>query len=608
MNRPGCAHQVFEYWAVRTPDRIAVSGPDGRITYRELDGRADALAAELRSRGVGPETVVGVVPDHPGQFPLAALAVWKAGGAYVPLGPRLPAGRVAAILAGGVRIVLAGADTAGVLAGFTGEVVSLTAAYRRSTGGREGTVPEAKNLAYVLFTSGSTGEPKGVLIEHAGVVNLAGALRRLYGDLEGSRVFQFAPPTFDAWVWELAMSLLNGGTLCVRADDAPLYGSALSDELRRCSATHLSASPSLLATLPVEDTPPAATLTAGGEALPESLVGRWGSKVRFFNAYGPTECTVGATAALCGDRPGPPPIGTPLEGVEVHVLDGRGRPAGEGETGEVYIGGAGVARGYLDLPSATAARFVPDHLSGRPGARLYRTGDLALRLPDGNLEFRGRADRQLKIRGYRIEPAEVEEALRRHPRVTGAVVGAHERPGMDRRLVAWVETAAGAPVTVDELRGFLRADKPDHLIPSIFVVLPRLPLTPHGKVDHTALPVPERARPLIGAGYVAPSGTTQDALARMWAELLLLDRVGADDDFSFLGGTSLDLLRLQEGVAARWGVRLSAAELLVARTVRLLAARLDGGPRRDRSPDEHADRRADRRTESLHLLRQRRLR
>ncbi|GAA2410477.1 hypothetical protein GCM10010191_19210 [Actinomadura vinacea] len=604
MTWVGCAHEAFERWAARTPDRVAVSCADEEITYRELDDRAGALAAELRARGVGPEVVVGVLADHPSQLPLAVLAIWKAGGAYVPLGPGLPANRVAAILADRVRVVLAGADEAGVLSGYTGDVVSLTALPRPASGSPRGGAGPG-HLAYVLFTSGSTGTPKGVLVEHAGVVNLARALRRLYGDLEQARVFQFAPLTFDAWVWELAMSLLNGGTLCVRPDDGPLCGPALSRELRRCSATHLSASPSLLATLPVEDPPPVTTLTAGGEALPASLVERWAPRVRFFNAYGPTECTVGATAGRCHHRPGRPPIGTPLDGVEVHVLDDQGHPVAAGETGEVYIGGAGVARGYLDLPAVTAARFVPDRLSGRPGARLYRTGDLARRLPDGNLEFRGRTDRQLKIRGYRIEPAEVEQALCRHPRVTGAVVGAHERPGMDRRLVAWVGTAAtGGSVPVSELREFLSADMPDHLIPSIFVVLPRLPLTAHGKVDHAALPAPERTRPSLGHRYVEPRGTTQRGLALMWSELLLLDRVGADDDFHSLGGTSLDLLRLQEEITARWGVRLSAAELLSARTVRRLAARLDDGPGRDRYQDRDLGRRA----ESLRLLQRRRRR
>lgn len=235
---------------------------------------------------------------------------------------------------------------------------------------------------------------------------------------------------------------------------------------------------------------------------------------------------------------------------------------------------------------------------------MYRTGDLARRLPDGNLEFCGRTDRQLKIRGFRIEPAEVERALCRHPRVTGAVVGAHDRPGMDRRLVAWVEVPEGSPVPVGELRESLRAEKPDHMIPSIFVMLPRLPLTAHGKVDRAALPAPERGRPPLGHDPVAPRGATQRRLAELWAELLLLDRVGVTDDFHSLGGTSLDLLRLQEEVAVRWGVRLPTAELLDARTVRMLAARLDDGRPQERRETVSAGRRAD----ALQTLQRRRRR
>lgn len=606
MSSAACAHELFERWAARKPERVAISHRNGQVTYRQLDRRTEALAAELRGRGVGPETVVGILTDHPGRFAMAVLAVWKAGGAYVPLSPGLPAKRVAAIL-GGVRIVLADTKAKELPEDFKGQVVALTGADTWTTANRRTQRPRTENLAYVLFTSGSSGTPKGVLIEHAGVVNLARALRHLYGDLEKARVFQFAPPTFDAWVWELAMSLLNGGTLCVRTDGAPLCGDALARELRRCSATHLSASPSLLATLPVQDPPPVRTLTAGGEVLPESLVDRWRPRVRLFNAYGPTECTVGATAARCDQRAGQPSIGTPLDGVDVHVLDEEGQPVAPGQTGELHIGGPGVARGYLDQPEATAAAFVPDTLSRRPGARLYRTGDMARLRPDGDLEFRGRADRQLKIRGYRVEPGEVERALCRHPRVTGAVAGSHERPGMDRRLVAWVGTAAGAPVTVSELREFLAADLPGHLIPSIFVLLERLPLTPHGKVDRTALPAPERARPRLGNDYTEPLGPTQRGLADLWTQLLLVDQVGADDEFHALGGTSLDLLRLQEEIAARWGVRLPAADLLAAGTIRELAALLDpdrpspGGP----PPERHA---RSHRGQALRLLQQRRLR
>ncbi|MCP2261519.1 amino acid adenylation domain-containing protein [Streptoalloteichus tenebrarius] len=625
---PGGAHELVERWAALAPDRPALVHAGREVGYGELDTRAARLAARLRAHGVGPEVVVALLVDRPVELVVAVLAVWKAGGAYVPLTRAQPASRTAMALADtGAAVLVADQDPPVALPGHVRHVVRLD----RGDGATEPTEPtepdgpdgsgqpdepegtdepdaspaadavkprvSGRNLAYVLYTSGSTGTPKGVLVEHAGVVNLAVGLASRFGDLAGARVLRFAPITFDASVWELAMSLLNGGTLCLPSAGSSLTGADLARALREHRATHFSASPSLLASLPATDPPPVATLVAGGEALPEFLVRRWAGRVRLFNAYGPTEATVSATAGRCADQPGKPTLGAVLPGVALYVLDEAGRPSAPGAIGELYVGGAGVARGYLNRPDLTALRFLPDPFSCRPGARMYRTGDLGRRRPDGQVEFVGRVDHQIKVRGFRVEPGEVEEALRAHPHVANAVVTTTDavvttrdavvttrdgvvttRDGVadHRRLVAYLEVPDRRPVPVPELRAFLATRLPDYLVPSVFVALDRLPLTPHGKVDRAALPAPGASRPPLGHDYAPPRGDTERALARLWARVLGLDRVGATDDFFALGGTSLDLARLREEISARWRARVSTADLVRAHNVRLLAARLDG--------------------------------
>ncbi|MBW4717834.1 non-ribosomal peptide synthetase [Saccharothrix obliqua] len=582
-------HELVAEHARREPDRVAVWRAAGVVTFGELDRRAEEVADRLAAAGAG-GAVVGLALADPLRHLVAVLGVWKAGAAYVPLPVDDPLPRTLAALAEtGARVVLADVDT----------VPAPALRLDRAAAPPPRRHPVAvgdRDLAYVLYTSGSTGTPKGVAIEHGGVVNLARGLADLFGDLTAARVFQFARPSFDAWVWELAMSLPAGGLLCLPDPDGPLTGAELTRWLRAGRATHLSAAPSLLSTLSPEELPDLRCVVAGGEVLPESLVRRWRGRVDFINAYGPTEATVCVTAGRCTGV-GRPSIGVPLPGVAVHLLDAAGHPVPPGEVGELHVGGPGVGRGYLARPELTRRHFRPDPFAADPGARLYRTGDLARLTAGGTYEFAGRVDRQLKVRGFRVEPAEVEEALRAHPGVADAAVSA-----ADQRLVAHVRPT-GAPVPAGPLRSFLRSRLPEHLVPSVFTTVDALPLTPNGKLDRDALPA-ARPRPDLGHGYAPPRGDTERAVARMWADVLGVAEVGADDDFFALGGTSLDLARLRTEVEGRWSLRLPVADLLAAHTVRLLAARIDGRVPSETSGDGYAPSgtRAERRRSHLEAL------
>ncbi|WP_084693310.1 non-ribosomal peptide synthetase [Actinomadura atramentaria] len=541
----GTVLDLFARQVARAPEAVAIDAPEGVVGYRELDVRAERLARVLVARGAGPERVVGVALPRSVEQLVAVLAVWKAGSAFLPLDPAYPAERLAFMLE----------DARPVL--VVGDEVPVDAP---DEPGARPVPPRPEHPAYVIYTSGSSGRPKGVVVPHAGLPGLAGAQIARYGVTAASRVLQFASPSFDASVSELLMAWLAGAALVV-AGDADLRGGA---EVARVVAargvTHATLPPALLAVLDPADLP-GTTLNLAGEAAPPGLAARWAAGRALFNSYGPTETTVCATmSARLDGRAGVPPIGRPFPGVRTYVLDHALRLVPPGVTGELYVGGAGVARGYLDRRALTAERFVADPF-GPPGARMYRTGDLA-RWRDGELEFAGRADDQVKVRGHRVEPGEVEAFLAGCPGVTAAAVAAkHDR------LVAYV---VGGDLR--DLRERAARSLPAYLVPSLLVPLDELPLTPNGKVDRAALPEPG-AR---GGGRIA-ADPRADLLCGLFADVLDVQDVGADDGFFDLGGHSLLASRLLGRVRAVFGADLPLSAVFEAPTPARLAARLDAG-------------------------------
>ncbi|WP_432010893.1 non-ribosomal peptide synthase/polyketide synthase [Streptomyces cucumeris] len=563
---------LFAVWAARTPDAAALVAQDRTWSFGEVEEWANRLAHRLIGQGVGPEGVVALVLPRSAELVVAELAVAKAGGAFLPVDPAHPEERRAMMLADARPVAVL--DDPAAIRAVTGP--------GHAPGDTDRLAPLLpEHPAYVIYTSGSTGVPKGVVVAHGGLGNFSAATAEHYAVTPGDRVLQFSSPSFDASVLELCSSLLAGAALVV-PPEGPLLGAELAAVLRDHGVTHALVPPAALATVPAEEVrrglPSLRTLIVGAEACPAGLVDLWAPDRRLVNSYGPTEATVVATwtgALRAGS--GTPTIGRPLPNTRVYVLDGAMREVPVGTTGELYITGAGVARGYLDRPGLTADRFVAAP-SGPPGARMYRTGDLARWTADGELEFLGRTDHQVKVRGFRIELGEVEAALARHPEVGAAVVTVREdEPGL-RRLVGYVVPAGGGtPPSAAGLRAAVSRSLPAHMVPSAYVVLDAFPLTPHRKIDRAALPAP-RSAPGGDARHIAPRTAAEAALARIWAEVLPVDTVGVEDDFLGLGGDSILGVRLLSRVRAELGADLSLRELLDARTVARLARALPAEP------------------------------
>ncbi|MBF9129511.1 amino acid adenylation domain-containing protein [Plantactinospora sp. S1510] len=583
--------RLFEAQVDRTPDAVAVRGEGRSSTYARLDAAANRLARELVSRGVERGDLVGVLLERSVDLATAWLGVTKAGAGFVPVDPAYPAARIGFVIGNAdPAVVVCSPATAGLVPPDRIRLLvddpSVAGRSSRRLGAADPPVgPD--DPAYVVYTSGSTGAPKGVLVTHRGLANLATAQIRRFGVEPRSRVLQLASPSFDAAVSEFCVALLSGACLVlVGPDRLPPLGS-LAATAREFGVTHLTVPPSVLASVP-ELPAGVGTVVVAGEECPPSLVARWSPGRRMVNAYGPTEVTVCATMSepLPEDvGAGPVPIGGPIANTRVLLLDGFLRPVPPGVTGEVYVTGPGLARGYLRQPALTAERFVACPVAcpvgephggtdgatgGGTGGRMYRTGDLARWTDQGQLLFAGRADDQVKIRGFRVEPREVEAVLATHESVGRvAVVAREDRPG-DVRLVGYVVPAPGAPVDTVALRGFVADRAPDFLVPAALVVLPSLPLTANGKVDRAALPAPD----LAGHGR-GPESAVEELLCQMFAEVLGLARMGADESFFDLGGDSLLAMRLIARVQAMFHAEISVGDLFLDPTVAGVARLLD---------------------------------
>jgi len=598
-------HELVEQRAIRAPGARALIYGDAALTYAELDERAEHVAARLRARGLGVGDVVGLCCSCRGLMPIAILAAFKAGAAYLPLEARYPAERLGFLVEDArAAVVLADEDASAALSGLAVPVVLIGAVGEEADAAEPADRaaalaprPRPEDLAYVIYTSGSTGMPKGVGVSHRSLSDLVATRSEALGVDADCRVAQTASFSFDASILDTFVALCAGAELHIAGPHQRL-GGALFDLLRERRITTAFLVPAALASLAGEPDalPNLRTVAAGGEALPSALVRRWVPGRRLVNLYGPTEATVCVTSADLSALD-PVVIGRPLPNTRVYVLDHRLEPAPIGVTGEIYIAGPGVARGYIGRPALTAARFVADP-HGPAGSRMYRTGDLGRYLPSGDLDILGRSDDQVKVRGYRIEPGEIEDALTAHPAIAQACVAARPDDG-DTRLVGYVVAHDGVTALEHELRAWLMTRLPAHLVPSAFVVLPELPLTASGKVDRAALPAPGHTRPEQAHTYRPPGTGVERRLAAAWSHVLRVDRVGTGDNFFDLGGDSIGLLavhtRLSTGADGGPPLNVELVELLRHPTVGALAAHLDRNAAGPDVPAQARDRGAGRR-------------
>ncbi|MGA9873868.1 MAG: amino acid adenylation domain-containing protein, partial [Rhodococcus sp. (in: high G+C Gram-positive bacteria)] len=569
------------------PERDALIFGDRRLTYAALDRRSSRIARLLIERGAGPEDVVAIAITRSIDSVVALWAVAKTGAAFVPVDPTYPADRVQHMLSdSGARIgvttnefvgrlpqdcrwsVLDDAEFAASLAALSDEKISLSD--RRA-------LLRVDNPAYIIYTSGSTGRPKGVVVTHTGLAGLASEQLVHYGVSSNSRTLHFASPSFDMSIFELLLTVTAGAAMVIAPTD--VYGGPeLASFIRREGVTHAVATPAALATMDDVDLPELEVVVVGGETCAPELVERWGRGRAFFNAYGPTETTIISTTSSALGPGDPVTIGGPIPGTVAYVLDQRLRVVPTGAAGELYLSGAGVARGYRSRPGLSAARFVANPFADN-NSRMYRTGDLVRRTPDGSLLFIGRNDSQVKIRGFRIELGEIDTALTAHPSVRFAASVTRRGPDGASTVVAYVQPVSGEPLDTAGLTAYVRRSLPKHMIPSSIMIIDDVPLTPAGKLDRDRLPDPA----FTAREYRAPETDTEIAVTAVFEEILGVEQVGKDDDFFEMGGNSLSATRLAARIGAALDISFGAREVFQDSTVAGLAAAAEnkfGGPRR----------------------------
>ncbi len=596
-----CVHELFEAQVERSPDAVAIRDGREEIPFRELNRRANRLAHFLRKRGVGPEVVVGVCMARSARVLEALLGVLKAGGAYVPLDPSYPQERLAFMLRdSGARLLLAEERSAPRLSGHEAQIICLDAIGAELLGQPE-TNPASGagpgNLAYVIYTSGSTGRPKGVEALHRACVNRLAWMWRAYPFVAGEVCCQKTALSFVDSVWEIFGPLLQGTPSIVLPEEEVHDPQALVGRLASAGVTRIVLVPSLLKALLDSGGDLATRLpllkwwVSSGETLSLDLYRRFRRAVPdavLINLYGSSEVSADVT---CYDRcSGEPrysvPIGRPIANTQVYILDEHRQPVPIGVPGELCIGGAGLARGYHNRPELTAERFLPDPFARTSEARLFKTGDRARYLPDGQIEYLGRRDHQVKIRGHRIELGELEAALSAHPALVRVVATVREEVPGEPRLIAYVVPRKERQTTPGELRGFLQSRLPAFMLPSAFVFLEALPLTPSGKIDRNALPAPDGSRPELETVFVEPETAVERTVAEIWKKVLSLDRVGVEDDFFALGGHSLLVIQVASRLREEFRVDLPLRSFFETRTIAGLAHRIEKGlpAERDQPP------------------------
>jgi amino acid adenylation domain-containing protein len=593
---PSLVHRAIEIQASRAPAALALVSGAESLTYAQLNARANRLARKLRSLGVGPEVLVGLCTRRTVAMGVGLLAILKAGGAYVPLDATYPPERLRFMFEDArLSILLTEERLREQLPSGAAHVLCLDSESEESAAVSDGNLEGgagAANLAYVIYTSGSTGRPKGVQVTHGALANLLQAMRGLLGMSEHDALLAVTTLSFDIAALEIFLPWIVGARVELIERDLAADGTRLADRLNDPGITYLQATPATWRLLLEAGWrgKPTLQMLCGGEALPRALADRLGDKgAALWNLYGPTETTVWSSAWRVEPGETPISIGRPIANTRLYVLDKRLRAVPVGVIGELYIGGAGLARGYRGRPGLTAERFIPDPFGTPPGGRLYRSGDLARWRPDGTLECLGRTDHQVKIRGFRVELGEIEAALARHPAVREAAVAARPDAAGEMSLAGYIVVREGPePKPAAELRGWLAGLVPEYMIPSVFVSLEALPLTPNGKLDRQALPEPTRAGITLTADFVPPRGPVEAVLAEIWSELLRGRQVGAHDSFFERGGHSLLVLQLLARVRHTFDVEVPLENFLdeptVSRLARLVERALADGAATPLSP------------------------
>jgi amino acid adenylation domain-containing protein len=576
-----CVHELVARQARRTPDAVAAVCEGERMTYGSLVARARELATHLRPLGVQPGVRVGLCVERSLDMLVGLLGILEAGGAYVPLDPAFPPERLSFMIEDAAcPVLVTQKHLLNVLPTAGARTVALDALGGPpggESGQPEGRPATGDDLAYVIYTSGSTGRPKGVQISHRALVNLLESMARTPGLASGDVLLAVTTLSFDIAALELYLPLVTGARVVVAKRDSVLDAARLMATLRDEGVTVMQATPSTWRLL--RDAgwrgDRGFKIFCGGEALAAELaeaLSAGGASV--WNLYGPTETTIWSTVHQVRPGESPVPIGRPIANTRVYVLDARGEPVPVGVPGELYIGGAGVAHGYLNRPELTSDRFVPDVFTDDPGARLYRTGDRVRYRRDGALEFLDRLDNQVKVRGFRVELGEIESVLARHPALSLAVVTVRGDASGSKRLAAYAVVKGSSTPSVDTLRAHLATKLPEYMIPSTFTILDALPLTPNGKIDRRRLPEPEIQRSALSTQFVSPRTEIERTVARVWREALDVPEVGANDNFFDLGGHSLLIVQVHSKLGSLFDHDLSVVEMFQYPTVRALADRL----------------------------------